>query len=62
MCPSFEGPDHVCGSLTMDDIAFGVRPTPYETSDFIFGLNLTAQVLAVNDQPSTRYPSPRPCS
>ena len=58
MCPSFEGPDHVCGSLTTDDIAFGVRPTYDETSDFIFGLNLTAQVLAVNDQPLNPVPEP----
>jgi hypothetical protein len=53
MCPSdsFEGPDHVCGAEEGDDLAFGVRPTDSETRDFILGLNLTATVLAVNDQP-----------
>jgi len=64
-CPDavFEGPQtfHTCGTVTGDDIAFGINPIlddyGHPTED-VFALGLTAQVTAVNGTPLSSVPEP----
>ncbi len=58
----FEGPQtfHTCGTVTGDDIAFGIKPIddyghPTRTSS---PWDLTAQVTAVNGTPLNSVPEP----